>query len=141
MLRMFSVMALGAGVFAPSDQAAAGPFTTAGEVKPILAATRANWVSVREYQGQDLLYVTHLWSWRCGLDAIRIGINGAAPQNWPLPDCHLDQAAPNAILEGDGPPYKAYPLQSIQNISIDVFYDDQTVETLTVDRQGHPISP
>lgn len=141
MFRILSVMAIGAGLVAVPDQTVAAPFTTAAEVKPILAATQSNWVSVREYEGQDLLYVTHLWSWRCGLDAIRIGINGAAPQNWPLPECHQDQAAPNAILEQDGLPYRRYPLHAIQSISIDIFYDDQTVETLKVDRAGQPITP
>lgn len=134
------VFGAGLGLIGQSEQAGAAPFTTAAEVKPILAATRANWVSVREYDGQDLLYVTHLWSWRCGLSGIRIGINGAAPENWPLPQCHLDQAAPNSILEADGLPYRSYPLNTIQRISIDIFYDDQTVESLTVDRNGAPIN-
>lgn len=143
MFKAIHVLAFGAGLglAAVPGLVTAAPFTTAAEVKPILAATRANWVSVREFDGQDLLYVTHLWSWRCGLDGIRLGINGAAPQNWRLPECHLDQAAPNAILETDGLPYRGYPLKSIESISIDLFYDDQTVETLTVDRTGAPIAP
>ncbi|MEP2718414.1 hypothetical protein, partial [Pseudophaeobacter sp.] len=111
------------------------------EVKPILAATKANWVSVRELDGQDLLYVTHLWSWRCGLDGMRIGINGEPPVVWPLPPCREDQAAPNAILPEDGLPFGVFPLGSIQQISIDLFYDDKTFETLIVNRAGQPIQP
>jgi len=118
----------------------AASFTTAAEVKPILAVTRANWISVREFNGQDLLYVTHLWSWRCGLEEIRIGVNGAEPEIWPLPECHLDHAAPNSILEGDGNPYRRYPLQSIETIRIDLRYDDQSEESLTVNRLGQPVS-
>ena len=139
MSRRLSVLMFGLALLPSWGQAA--PFTTAAEVKPILAATRANWVSVREYEGQDLLYVTHLWSWRCGLDGMRIGINGAVPVIWPLPPCHEDQAAPNAILPEDGLPYGVFPLGSIQQITIDVFYDDRTMETLRVDRSGQPISP
>nr|WP_154665442.1 hypothetical protein [Pseudophaeobacter arcticus] len=123
------------------DGALSAPFTTAAEVKPILSVTKANWVSVREFDGQDLLYVTHLWSWRCGLNGMRIGVNGAEPETWPMPPCHEDQAAPNAILPEDGLPYAAFPLGSIQQITIDVFYDDLTMETLKVDRLGQPISP
>nr|WP_254054765.1 hypothetical protein [Pseudophaeobacter sp. EL27] len=139
MLRTLSVLGLALGLLPSGAQAA--PFTTAAEVKPILAATRANWVSVREYEGQDLLYVTHLWSWRCGLDGMRIGVNGAEPVIWPMPPCHEDQAAPNAILSEDGLPYGVFPLGSIQQITIDVFYDDRTMETLKVNRLGQPISP
>ena len=66
-------------------QVASGRFLTALEVRPILNATQGNWIAVREYGGEDLLYVTHLWSWRCGLAELRIGLNGAAPEVWPLP--------------------------------------------------------
>ena len=139
MLRILSTIALGLAALPAATQAA--PFTTAAEVKPILLATKANWVSVREYEGQDLLYVTHLWSWRCGLTGMRIGINGAVPKTWPLPPCHEDLATPNAILEQDGLPFKSYPLKAIRRISIDLLFDDQTIETLTVNRAGQPISP
>lgn len=139
MLKFFSYVAV--GIVSLVGPAMANSFTTAAEVKPILRMTKSNWVSVREFDGQDLLYVTHLWAWRCGLEGIRIGVNGAAPENWPLPECHLDQATPNAILEEDGNPYKRYPLGSIERVTIDIFYDDQTVETLTVDRMGQPIAP
>lgn len=139
MFKYLSALALGCGIWV--SPAAASSFTTAAEVKPILGMTKSNWISVREFDGQDLLYVTHLWAWRCGLQGIRIGINGAPPENWPLPECHMDQASPNAILETDGNPYRSYPLKSIERVTIDVFYDDQTVETLTVNRLGQPIDP
>ncbi|MDE4176134.1 hypothetical protein PXK01_18410 [Phaeobacter sp. PT47_59] len=117
------------------------PFTTAAEVKPILAVTRANWISVREFNGQDLVYVTHLWSWRCGLARIRLAINDGGYEIWPLPPCHLDQAAPNSILEEDGSPYRAFAIGSVEKIEIEVTYDDMTVESQVVNRLGQPISP
>ena len=99
MRRIMSVIVLslwGAGLPVVASSA---PFTTAAEVKPILSATKANWVSVREYEGQDLLYVTHLWSWRCGLNGMRIGVNGAEPETWPMPPCSSAQCTRSPCLE------------------------------------------
>ena len=118
------------------QQVATGRFTTAVEVKPILSATRANWIAVREFDGQDLVYVTHLWAWRCGLVAIHVGINGAEPEPWPLPDCHEDTNAPNAMLPDDGLPYRAFPLKSVESMTVEVIYDDLTTEKVSFDRRG-----
>lgn len=117
-------------------QEPSGRFTTATEVRPILGATRGNWVSVREFNGQDLVYVTHLWSWRCGLVQIRLAINGAPAEVWSLPPCHLDQTAPNAIVESDGLPFRAFDLGSVQRIDVEVVYDDLAVETASFGRHG-----
>lgn len=113
-----------------------GRFLTALEVKPILTATRANWVAVRVREGQDLVYLTHLWSWRCGLVAIRGAVNGAALRHWPLPACHAESVQPNAILDGDGMPYLTYPLKSVETVTIEVIYDDLSTEAATYDRVG-----
>lgn len=117
-------------------QVPTGKFTTAVEIKPILGATRSNWIGVREFDGQDLLYVTHLWSWRCGLIELRIGINGAPPEVWPLPTCHEDQPAPNAILEQDGLPYGVFTLGSVQTIDVELTYDDLTTERARFERHA-----
>ncbi|MCB4455857.1 hypothetical protein [Leisingera sp. McT4-56] len=124
---------------AAEPQEATGRFTTALEVKPILAATQGNWIHVREFDGQDLLYVTHLWSWRCGLARVKLGVNGQAPEIWPLPDCHLEEGFPNMIKEEDGLPYRSYPLGSIQQVSVEVTYDDLSRESLTFGRNGQPL--
>lgn len=115
-------------------QVPTGKFTTATEVKPILTATRANWIAVRDYNGQDLVYVTHLWAWRCGLLEVRIGLNGAPAEVWPLPDCHLDQPMPGVMLEQDGLPYRAFPPGSVQMIEVQLTYDDLSVERAIFDR-------
>ncbi|MFT4960045.1 MAG: hypothetical protein ACI92Z_001122 [Paracoccaceae bacterium] len=125
----------------PTEQVAepqvpTGKFTTAVEVQPILNATRANWIAVREYNGQDLIYVTHLWSWRCGLMEMRIGINGAVPEIWGLPDCHMDKPVPNMVTEDDGLPYRVFPLNSVTEVKVVVTYDDLTTTTATYDRMG-----
>lgn len=118
------------------QQVATGRFLTALEVKPILAATRSSWIAIREYDGQDLVYVTHVWSWRCGLVAMHVGLNGAEPEPWPLPECHEDTNAPAAILDGDGLPYRAFPLGSIDSVTVELIYDDLTTERVTFNRQG-----
>lgn len=118
------------------DQTPTGRFITATEVRPILEATRMAWIATRDWEGQQLLYVTHLWSWRCGLAQIEIGVNGAAPEVWPLPACHLDQAAPNVILDGDGLPYRAFPPGSLTRIEVRVTYDDLTTARAVYDGAG-----
>ncbi|MFD3189473.1 hypothetical protein ACFMPD_04260 [Sedimentitalea sp. HM32M-2] len=117
-------------------QVPTGKFTTALEVKPILNATRGNWITVREFNGRDLLYVTHLWSWRCGLLELRVGLNGNPPEPWPLPECHLDAATPAAILETDGLPYRDFQQGSIAMIEVQITYDDLTTDRAKYNRQG-----
>jgi hypothetical protein len=114
-------------------QVPTGKFTTAVEVKPILTATKGAWLAVREWEGQDLIYVTHLWAWRCGLVQIEVSVNGGAFEVWPLPPCHTDQAAPNAILPEDGLPYRAFGLNSVIEVAARITYDD-----LTQDQAGFP---
>jgi hypothetical protein len=101
-----------------------GRFTTATEVRPILTATKTSWVGVREYDGQDLVYVTQILAWRCGLAGLRVAINDAPLADWPLPPCHLDTPAPNAILPEDGLPYRAFPFGSVKTITVELIYDD-----------------
>lgn len=117
-------------------QTPTGRFTTATEVRPILNATRGNWILVREYDGKDLLYVTHLWAWRCGLLELRVGINGNDPDVWPLPECHLDQQSPAAILESDGLPYREFGLKAIAMVEIQITYDDLSTDSAKFNRNG-----
>lgn len=126
----------GAAALRAEPQIPTGKFTVAAEVKPILTMTKGNWIAVRDFNGQDLLYVTHLWSWRCGLLQIRLGVNGAAPEIWPLPPCHADSASPNAILDSDGPPYRAYPAGSVREVEVHVTFDDLSTDSARFDRAG-----
>lgn len=121
----------------PEEQVATGRFLTALEVRPILSATRANWVAVREFNGQDLVYLTHLESWRCGLHAVFYGLNGAPPDTlWEMEPCYPDSAQPNAIKAEGRVPYFQQPLGSVQQISLRVVYDDNSEETAEFDRQS-----
>ncbi len=122
------------GHLVAEDQTPSGKFLTATEVKPILEATRANWVAVREWEGQDLVYVTHLWSWRCGLLEMQVSVNGAPAQVWPMPACHLDTAQPAAILDTDGLPYASFDLQSVETLDVTIIYDDLSEDTMAYTR-------
>ena len=118
------------------DQTPTGRFTTATEVKPILQATRANWIATRDWDGQDLVYVTHLWAWRCGLVQMEVSINGGPMDVWALPECHEDQPAPNAVTDADGLPYRGFPSGSVDRIDVKITYDDLTTDAASFDGQG-----
>ena len=115
---------------APEDQIPTGKFTTAVEVKPILGMTKSNWVAVRDYEGQDLLYFTHLLSWRCGLWDIRYGINGEPADNVvAMEPCHEDTGAPNAMTDPvNFPIYATLPQGSIESVYVEITFDDGTTD-------------
>lgn len=113
--------------------ASAQNFTTAAEVKPILQATKANWIAVREWNGQDLIYFTHLESWRCGLAELRFGVNGGVPEVWKMDPCFEGTAQPNAI-GADRLPYVALPLGSVQRVEIMLIFDDGSTDSAGFDR-------
>jgi hypothetical protein len=109
--------------------ATAQNFTTAAEIKPILGATKANWIAVREWEGSDLIYFTHLESWRCGLERVVYSVNGGEPQVWETEPCYEGEPAPNAMKLPDRFPYTSLPLKSVETVSVTVTYDDGSAET------------
>ncbi len=135
-LLISSMLASSAFAQQAEPQVPTGKFTTAVEVKPIMAATKGNWMAVREWEGQDLLYVTHIWAWRCGLVRLEVSVNGGVYQDWPLPPCHLESASPNAILDTDGLPYQAFGLKSIIEVAARVTFDDLTVDEARLPRSA-----
>jgi len=118
----------------PEDQTPTGKFTTATEVKPILSATKPNWVAVRNYDGKDLLYFTNLLAWRCGLHQVSYGVNGAAEQPLEFEECHLDTGQPNALTMETLMPFLTFDAGSINSLSVTVIYDDGTTDTATYQR-------
>lgn len=115
------------------DQTVTGKFLTATEVRPILSATQGNWIAVREFNGQDLLYFTHLLSWRCGLYGIRFAVNGGEMQDFPMADCDVD--APMTVPQ-DATIYLEFPLGSIETIDVELLYDDLGTETASFERKN-----
>lgn len=123
-----------AAAFLAGTGASGQMFTTAAEVKPILTATKPNWVAVREYDGQDLLYFTNLLAWRCGVAAISYAVNGAADQSLTMEPCHEGTAQRNALLMDSVLPYVALPLGSLETLSVTVTFDDATTEVADYSR-------
>jgi len=82
--------------------AAAQNFTTAAEVRPILEATKPNWIAVRNYEGQDWLYFTQILSWRCGLSDVWFSVNGAPEERLDMEACHEDTNVPAHLSAGIG---------------------------------------
>ena len=120
--------------FEAEPQVPTGKFTTATEVKPIMEMTMGNWVALREYDGKDLLYVTHIWSWRCGLLQMRYAVNGGEMIDWPLPPCHEGTNAPNAIIDTDGLPYATFALGAVQSVEVELLYDDLSTGSARFER-------
>ncbi len=115
---------------------AQGKFLTAAEVKPILNATKANWIAVREYDGKDLLYFTHLLSWRCGLEAVHYGINSdVANLALPLVPCDEEAARPGAVPDNQ-PIFAEFGLKAIYFVTIKLMYDDGTTDQMTFKRKA-----
>ena len=124
---LMSTGAANAQSFEAEDQTPSGKFTTATEVKQILDMTKAQWIAVRPWEGQDLLYFTNLLSWRCGTHEIRYAVNGGAMQVLQMEPCYEAEGAPNALkMDGGILPYVAFPENSIVTIEVQVLYDDLT---------------
>lgn len=122
----------------PEPQIPMGKYTTALEVRPILAMTRNQWVGVREFDGQDYVYFTQLMAWRCGLWDISYGINGApADIVMPMEPCNEEFAQPNVMLDIENfLPYVIYPQGSVESIYIEIVFDDGTMDFARFERNA-----
>lgn len=125
-MRILISAALAAGLFvAPppfADQAKAQGMPPE-QIKQILDMTKTSWVSFRDWQGQQLIYFTHLEAWKCGIDYVFYGLNdGPLDQMWELDTCNPDN--PNAVLKDK--PYIELPAGSTQSISVQLIYPDGT---------------
>lgn len=106
----------------------------AAKIRPILSATKGQWVAVREWNGQDVVYFTHLLSWRCGLDKIEYGINSKSTDKvWNFIPCDETHSNPMA-LPADQQIFQGFNLKSIDTITVKITYDDGKVDSVTFDR-------
>ncbi|MGV6804441.1 MAG: hypothetical protein ACWA49_09565 [Ruegeria sp.] len=112
-------------------------FQTAPEVKPILDMTKANWIAVREWQGEDWLYFTHLVIYRCAIEQVRYTVNDGEPQLRAFEPCYPDESPPFVVkMENGNTPYDIYPLGSIETITVEITLEDGTVLSETYQRAG-----
>jgi hypothetical protein len=124
-----AAVALGLG------SAAQAQFMSAAEVKPILEMTQGNWVGVRVYDGQDLLYFSHLISFRCGMVDIYYGINGDTPDNrYNMEPCYRGTSAPSAMDPVNFPLFVAYPVGSVHSVTVMILFDDGDIQEVTFER-------
>lgn len=137
-MRRFLPIALTLALISPAFGA---NFTTAAEVKPILQATKANWIAVRLYDGRDLLYFTNLLAWRCGVAKIEYAVNGSDMVEFKAEPCYLDDAQPNALkAEGLDAILVAFPPDTVATVDVRVTFGDDTVEEVTYERAAVQIN-
>ena len=117
-----------AALSALAAPAAAQQFTTAEEVKPMLDFTRADWVSLREFDGDDQLLFTHILAWRCGIDRISYAINGNKRQRLKVEPCYEGETQPNAIKAKDILPYVTFPGGTVDSVTVWLIYDDGSTD-------------
>lgn len=130
---IFRTSLLALALFAPLP--ASAQMVTAEQIRPILDATKSSWIAVRRWEGQDLIYFTHLESWRCGLSGVRFGINDEEPvRDYELAFCDETAANPMAFDAAAHPPYLSFPLDSIKTITVEITYDDDKTDLVTFDR-------
>ena len=127
----------GVALFSAALPGAAANFTTAAEVKPILQATKPNWIAVRLYEGQDLLYFTNLLSWRCGLEKIEFSVNGGAMHTFEAEPCYEDEPQPNALkAEELDAILVSYPPNSVETIEVQIQFDDGAADSASYARKA-----
>ena len=100
-------------------------------VKQTIDLTKANWIAFRDFNGRQLLYFTHLMTWKCGLKEIRYAVNSShIDSSWPLPECNPQN--PYFIDPTKDDVYASFPLNSVEFVSVQVvFSDDSETEVMT----------
>lgn len=114
--------------------ALAEPLLSASEIRPILGATKADWVALRDYDGQDLLYFTALESWRCGLSSIGYAVNGGEVQVWETEPCHDALPQPNAFTDATRLRYAVLPEGAVTELVVTLTYADGETDSATFNR-------
>lgn len=98
-----------------------------GQEPKILELTRGSWAYFRDYNGRQLVYFTHLETYRCGISQVRYSLNSdALDKVWALQPC--DPKAPHNITTDM--PYIALPLGTAASVTLQLTYKDGTMSQL-----------
>jgi hypothetical protein len=109
-------------------QASAFDVSDPKAIAPIIEMTKSSWVALRKWEGAELLYFTHLESWRCAVASVRFSLNDGAWQDWSLAPCQTGTPTPNALPEGYLP-YTRLDAELLQSIAVQVeMADGQVIE-------------
>jgi len=98
-----------------------------GQEPKILDLTKASWAYFRDYNGRQLVYFTHLESYRCGISRVRYSLDSAALDKvWKLQPC--DPKAPHSITTNK--PYISLPLGTAKSITLQLTFKDGALSPL-----------
>lgn len=91
------------------------------QMKQILTMTESSWVSFRDYNGKQLIYFTHLESYKCGINEVKYSINSdKLDKVWTLEPC--DEKNPMVVTKAM--PYLSLALGSAKFIDLQVVFKD-----------------
>jgi len=91
------------------------------QMKPILNMTKNSWVSFRDFNGKQLIYFTHLESYKCGIKSVHYSINSdKLDEVWELEACNPKN--PLAVTKDDI--YLSLPLNTAKSISVKLIFSD-----------------
>ncbi len=107
-------------VLLPADRARAQS-SLEGQEKRVLNLTKSSWAHFRDFDGRQLIYFTHLESYRCAIGAVRYSLDSdVLDRQWQLQPC--DPKNPNAIATDK--PYISLPLGSAKTIAVELTFKD-----------------
>ncbi len=99
-----------------------------GQEKHVLNLTKSSWSHFRDFEGRQLIYFTHPEVYRCGIEAVRHGLNcDALDRVRELRPC--DRGKPNGIATDR--PYVSLPLGSPRSITLQFTFAGGTRSGLT----------
>lgn len=120
---IFVVAALSGPSLTASKAAAQGAMMAPAQMRAALEATAGQWLAFRNWDGKQLVYFTHLVSWKCGIAEVRYQVNGqGGAEHFPLPAC--DPQMPfNVDAEKDAI-YLTFAAGTVREITVQLTYAD-----------------